>query len=247
MRIELRMIGTGSAFAKTYFNNSALATCNGYTLMIDCGITVPLGLHKMNVPLNDIDGLFITHLHADHVGGLEELLLRLKFQYNKRPALYIAESLIGPLWEHSLKAGMEWGVEGKQTLEDFVRIVPLSPGAAHEIHPGYRLEIVPTKHFPGMKSFAVILNDAVFYSGDTVFDPDLLNAVHARGCPYLLHDCQLEGEGVVHATLAELMTLPEPIQRKTWLMHYGDAMESYIGKTGAMRFLKQHERYTFDG
>ncbi|MDF2718574.1 MAG: beta-lactamase protein, partial [Paenibacillus sp.] len=71
MSMEIRMIGTGQAFAKKYFNNNALVTCNGYTLLIDFGITAPLAMHHMNVPLDAIDGVFVTHLHADHIGGFE--------------------------------------------------------------------------------------------------------------------------------------------------------------------------------
>ncbi len=45
MNLELQMIGTGSAFAKTYFNNNALLTDGAFTLLIDCGVTAPLALH----------------------------------------------------------------------------------------------------------------------------------------------------------------------------------------------------------
>lgn len=245
MSLEIRMLGTGQAFAKNYFNNNALVSCNGYTLLIDFGITAPLAMHRMNVPLDRIDGVFVTHLHADHIGGFEELMLRLKFNYNKKPALFIEERLIAPLWEHSLKGGLEFGANGPQELNDFFHVVPLRVGVPLDIHPGFRLEIWPTRHFPGMPSYSVLINDRLFYSGDTLFDPDLIRAACERGCQYLLHDCQLDGHGLVHATLAELLTLPEAIQQKIWLMHYGDNMEQYIGKTGPMTFMRQHETYTF--
>ncbi|MDF2717719.1 MAG: ribonuclease, partial [Paenibacillus sp.] len=205
----------------------------------------PLAMHHMNVPLDAIDGVFVTHLHADHIGGFEELMLRLKFHYNKKPTLFIEEHLIAPFWEHSLKGGLEFGADRRQSLGDFFHIVPLSVGVPKEIHPGFRLEILPTRHFLDMPSYSVILNDQLFYSGDTVFDPELIRTVHERGCLYLLHDCQLEGHGLVHATLAELLTLPEEIQQKTWLMHYGDNMDHFIGKTGSMTFMIQHKTYSF--
>lgn len=245
MSLEIRMIGTGSAFAKKYFNNNALVTCNGYTLMIDFGITAPLAMYHMNVPLDLIDGVFVTHLHADHIGGFEELMLRLKFNYRKKPSLFIEENLIEPLWNHSLKGGLEFGAEGRQSLDDFFHLVPLKVGVVQDIHPGFTLELLPTKHFLDMPSYSLIINGDLFYSGDTVFDPQLLQAVHERGCSYLLHDCQLDGHGLVHATLAELLTLPEAIQHKLWLMHYGDNMEAFIGKTGPMTFVRQHESYIF--
>lgn len=245
MSIQVRMIGTGSAFAKTYYNNNALVTYGGYTLLIDFGITAPLAMYRMNVPLDRIDGVFVTHLHADHIGGFEELMLRMKFDYNKKPALFMEESLIPAFWDHSLRAGLEYGAGGRQTLSDFVHIVPLKVGKSHDIIPGFRLDIWPTRHFPDMPSFSAIINDRLFYSGDTVFDPELIRFALERGCDYLLHECQLGGQGLFHATLAELLTLPEDVQQKMWLMHYGDDMEAYVGKTGRMSFLRQHEPYDF--
>lgn len=41
MSLQLQMLGTGSAFAKKYFNNNALLGDGSFTLLIDCGITAP--------------------------------------------------------------------------------------------------------------------------------------------------------------------------------------------------------------
>ncbi|MDF2960866.1 MAG: fold metallo-hydrolase, partial [Paenibacillus sp.] len=65
MSLQIQMIGTGSAFSKKFYNNNALAFCNGFTLLIDCGSTAPRALHELNIPLNRIDGLLITHIHSD--------------------------------------------------------------------------------------------------------------------------------------------------------------------------------------
>ncbi|MDF2725216.1 MAG: fold hydrolase, partial [Paenibacillus sp.] len=166
--MEIRMIGTGSAFAKKYFNNNALVTYNGYTLLIDFGITGPLAMYQMNVPLDVIDGVVVTHLHADHIGGFEEMMLRLKFDYHKKPTLFIEQHLIEWLWNHSLRSGLEFGAMGKQSLDDFFHIVPLSVGAAATIQPGFKLELFPTRHFKDMPSYSILFNDQLFYSGDTV-------------------------------------------------------------------------------
>lgn len=248
MQLQLQMIGTGSAFAKKYFNNNALITCNGYTFMIDCGITAPWSLHQMNVPLSSIQGVLITHLHADHIGGLEEYALRMKYVYQIRPTLYIEAGLIEPLWEHSLKAGLNNTVEGPCDLDNYFDIVLLKAGHRSEIQPGLTIELLRTHHYPNMESYSIIMNDHLFYSGDVTFDESmLLHIANNRNCAHILHDCQLEGSGIVHTTLSQLLTLPNEIQRRTWLMHYGDTMPTFIGKTGDMTFLEQHRIYTFSG
>jgi len=246
MNVQIQMIGTGSAFAKKYDNNNALVTCNGYRLLIDCGITAPRALNRLGIPFDHVDGVLITHLHADHVGGLEEFAFQMKYVYQRKPVLYVAEPLQIPLWENTLKGGMENLAENLNGLSSYFHVRPLAEGAATEIHPGLVTELIRTEHIPGKLSYSLILNHGLFYSADIRFNRKLLEwLAEERRCRYILHDCQLAGPETVHATLEQLLTLPETIQRRIYLMHYGDDMEAYVGRTGAMRFLRQGQTYEF--
>lgn len=244
MELQLQMLGTGSAFAKKYYNNSALITSGDRTLLVDCGITAPMAMHELGKRFVDLHGIFVTHLHADHCGGLEEAGLSSYYLHDKKLTLYVPEALIEPLWEHSLKAGM---IDAeRRRLEDYFDVRPVKEGVPIRIMDGLTIEILETRHIPGKKSYSLILNDKLFYSADMVFDRELLDRLYEeRGCRTFLHDCQFVTPGTVHATLEELLTLPEEIQRCLYLMHYGDDMESYVGRTGKMRFLIQGEIYTF--
>ena len=236
------MIGTGSAFSKRYYNNNALVYTDGFTLLIDCGVTAPTSLHQLDKPLSEIDAILITHIHADHVGGLEEFAFRMKFQYDRKPVLYIAESLVQPIWENTLKGGLvqnEW-----QELEDFFEVRPLQAGVPAQLAPGLTVELMETPHIPGKQSYSVYINDHFFYSADMRFHPSLLGSlIKQRGCNVIFHDCQLQSPGIVHASLEELLTLPEWIQERIWLVHYADDRNDYIGRTGNMQFLDQHQVY----
>ncbi|MEI7027877.1 MBL fold metallo-hydrolase [Paenibacillus sp. y28] len=240
------MLGTGSAFAKKYFNNNALVSYNGFRLLIDLGVTGSLSLHQLGIGMDKIDAVLITHLHADHIGGLEEYAYQMKFVYGRKPRLYVPDVLIRPLWENSLRGGLEHDTEGPQTMSDYFEVIPVYPGTPVAFRGGLTVEAVRTTHVPGKPSFSLFLNGSIFYSCDIIFDRSLLQHVHQeRACHTILHDCQLSSPGVVHASLDELLTLPDELQEKIWLMHYGDTMEAFIGKTGKMRFLRQHEAYTF--
>jgi hypothetical protein len=46
----------------------------------------------------------------------------------------------------------------------------------------------------------------------------------------IFHDCQFYTGGV-HTSLDELITLPEEIRRKTYLVHYGDNFKDFIQKS----------------
>lgn len=74
----LRFLGVGAAFAGRELGQSnMLLESNGKRLLIDCGNRIQdmledhAGISKKE--LHQIDGVYISHVHADHVGGLEYL------------------------------------------------------------------------------------------------------------------------------------------------------------------------------
>jgi glyoxylase-like metal-dependent hydrolase (beta-lactamase superfamily II) len=239
------MLGTGSAFAKKFYNNNALLETEGGVLLVDCGVTAPKALHDLGKPFDVIDAVLISHIHADHIGGLEELAFQMKFKYKRKPRLFIAENLVNILWEHSLRGGLEQ--DGNHSLDDYFDVRPLKPGVPAELLPGLKAELIPTRHIPNKSSYSFLFNDEFFYSADMVFSPELLtHLVKDRGVKIIFHDCQLFSPGEVHADLASLLTLPEEIQRITYLMHYGDDQPEYAGRTGHMRFVEQGKVYVIE-
>ncbi|MNI10551.1 ribonuclease Z [compost metagenome] len=243
MTLRLQMLGTGGAFAKKYYNNNGLLYADDFTLLIDCGITAPISLHQLGISLTEIDAILITHIHGDHVGGLEEFAFRMKYEFGRKPILYISEKLMEPLWENTLKGGMSQ--DTITSIEDIFEVRTLKEGIVNPISPGLQMEIIQTPHIAGKPSYSLYLNNEIFYSADMIFQPELLkHLVHERHCRKIFHEVQLIGPGAVHTTLDELLSLPPDIRRMIMLMHYNDNMEEFIEKAGEMKFLRQHEVYT---
>lgn len=235
--MKITMIGTGNAFAKTYYNNNALVETEHIKLLIDCGITLPHALYQSGRTFADLDGVLISHIHADHIGGLEELAFQMMYTYARKPTLYIAEPLIEPLWNHSLRGGL---VQGElDTIDCFFNVVPLQPEADIQFATDLKIKLLQTEHIKNKDSYSFVINDKFFYSADMTFNPKLLYELYAAGVQTFYHDCQLEGRGDVHTTLDELLSLPLELQSKIKLMHYGDTIGNYIGKTGAMEIVEQ--------
>ncbi len=237
------MLGTGSAFAKTYYNTNALFYTDQHTLLLDCGLTAPRSLYKLDKSIDDIDALLISHIHADHIGGMEEFAFRMKYTFGRKPLLFVPEPLVDALWETSLKGGLTQ--DESASLSDYFDVRRIQPNVKTELLPWFAVEPMQTAHIPNKKSYSYLINDTFFYSADLIFHPELLRQLIDRGCQTIFHDCQLKPPGVVHTTLEELQTLPLDIQERIWLMHYDDTKPQYEGHTGVMRFVEQHKRYSF--
>lgn len=268
--LTLTFLGVGSAFAKRNFQSNALVevwssdpqqqSAPDDTLLIDFGATGPLALHALKerpgfeylnqggrIAYSAIRNVFITHLHGDHVGGLEELAVvtryasRLKSGGRRsRPRLIADESILATLWEQCLRGGLGVHSEGVATLEDYFEVIalhapPVAGPASFTLLERYELLPIRTDHIRIQRrydwpSFGLLLrdrqtNETVVYSGDTRFDPDGLGPL-LRDAKTIFHEVHLEEPpDPVHTMLNELRTLPESTRKKTFLYHFSDCWD----------------------
>jgi len=112
--MKIQFAGTGSAFTipepdengKIDFNkcdwqsNAVVISESGKKLLIDCGGDARFSLAEIGIKANDIDAIYISHLHADHIGGMEWLAFSTYFNPTAdRPKLYCSHTLMEPLWD----------------------------------------------------------------------------------------------------------------------------------------------------
>ena len=97
------------------------------SLLIDAGSDIRFSLNKLHLTYLDIRNIYISHLHADHIGGLEWLALTTYFdpRYENKPNLYISEHLVRDLWEKSLSGGLSTLQTEQASLEHFFNVKPL--------------------------------------------------------------------------------------------------------------------------
>lgn len=265
--LTLTFLGVGSAFAKRNLNSNALI--EGWakgpaeqgspddSVLIDFGTTGPKALHQIKDQVGfqylDQNGLInypairrvlITHLHADHIGGLEEMALMTRFglaeassQEERRLELIGTADVLSSLWEHSLKGGLGASEGRPAKLKDYFTV-----RTVHERGKGtpdririierYEISLFRTHHIQmtgplDWPSYGLLIADpetgeTVVFSGDTQFDPQGLGNMLAHA-GMVFHDVQLEdSESPVHAPMSALRTLPEEIRRKMILYHFAD-------------------------
>ncbi len=265
--LSLYFIGTGSAFVKSLFQNNVIVVKGNQHLVIDCGTRCMEGLNTVNISAVELKNFLITHTHADHIGGLEEVMLTNRYVAHQRPRMILTETFEKILWNQSLRGGSAWSeCHQGEPLEfhDFWQVLrpTLASGMPRETW-SYRLGeldlLMPrTCHIPDSAqswrdsfwSCAVILDRRILFTSDTRYDPELILAFdRLLNLEIIFHDCQFFTGGV-HASLAEISQLPPKIKAKTLLMHYGDTWRDYqdaVKAAGFLGFARQGHTYSFPG
>ena len=88
--MRLTMIGCGDAFgAGGRLQTSFHVRSAGSTFLIDCGVTSLIGMRRLGLQPNDIDTVFVSHLHGDHFGGLPWLLVDAIYVSNRTRPLIV--------------------------------------------------------------------------------------------------------------------------------------------------------------
>jgi ribonuclease Z len=84
MRVTL--LGTGTPFPNTArFGSAILVEVAAKKLLFDCGRGVVIRLTQGGASPKEIDGLFLTHLHSDHIVGIPDLWLTGWFLGRSKP------------------------------------------------------------------------------------------------------------------------------------------------------------------
>jgi len=263
-QLGILFVGSGSAFTKKNYQNNVLIVKGDDHIMIDCGTRAPEALSRLGRPVSDIRNFYITHSHADHVGGLEEVMLVNRYITRSKPHIFIPPHYQTLLWEHSLRGGAEPNErhEGEGLgFEDFwvphrPTERPDLPREATEIQVGgINLKTFRTRHFPEQASswedssysVGLIIDDCVLFTGDTQYDEELIMTMDELYSPEVIfHDVQFFTGGI-HAGIKEINGLPRHIRDRMYLMHYPDSWRDHAdeAKRHGMRFVKQWVFYEF--
>lgn len=146
------MLGTASAMPVPDRNPSAQAlSVHGRYFLVDCGEGAQRSMVRFGVPLQRIDSVFITHVHGDHVYGLDGFLSTLAMGGRQAPLDIYGPRNLGPMLKFFLSYN-EWiGFE--------LRFHPLEMKAPEVIMETKSLQVLalPLKH--GVDTYGYIFRE----------------------------------------------------------------------------------------
>lgn len=108
--MTLRFFGAGGAFSRRYGTTCSMITLSdGDRWLIDCGRQAPDQIHDAGMCWHDFVGQIITHVHGDHVFGLEDFAFqRFFFSHGEivatleggpRPKMIAHSAVVEEIWQ----------------------------------------------------------------------------------------------------------------------------------------------------
>jgi ribonuclease Z len=158
MDLDVLFVGTaGSAPSARRGLPATLVRRGGDRLLFDCGEGTQRQLVR-SIGLVELEEVFLTHFHADHVLGLPGMIKTFSLRQRERPL-----TVYGPRGLQQLFRLLQ-PIVGRPTFP--LELVELSPNDELE-RDGYRLAAYETDHSPGSIGYALVEDPR-----PGAFDPD---------------------------------------------------------------------------
>ena len=263
--LSLFFVGTGSAFSKENFQNNVIFIKGKNHILIDCGTLCPLAISQYGIDISSVENIFLTHSHADHIGGMEEVAFTDYYSKKERPVVVIDDKYKKILWNQSLRGGLGYSKTFSGKVMDFddffIQQKPVR--VRHGKHwykqaliggkNGIDLKIFDTAHSNArdaqgriFRSCGVIVDDRILFTGDTKFNREQLDSLLSDfDIEWIFHDaCSKKNE--VHASYDELNRLPADVKKKIYLCHCDEKLlKADVKADGFAGFAKRGVYYNF--
>jgi len=193
--VRVTLLGTGNPRpAISRFGPSILVEAGKHALLFDCGRGATQRVYQLGVPFNDVDALFLTHLHSDHTVGIPDLWLTGWVMGRKVPLRAWGPAGTTEMMRH-LEDAYAFDVHIRRDVDEQlpaagaqIEAHDVEPGAVFE-RDGVEVAAFPVDHGVVKPALGYRVNFAghsVVLSGDTRVSESLIR--NAQGTDVLIHE-----------------------------------------------------------
>jgi ribonuclease BN (tRNA processing enzyme) len=246
--MQISVIGCGDAFgAGGRLQTSFYVRSRSSQFLIDCGATTLVGMRRLGLSPNDIETVFVTHLHGDHFGGLPWLLIDAKYvSHRTRPLVVTGPKgiearfivLAEALYPNSSRAARDFDLvfveyeEGQQIEIQGVTVTPFE-----------------VRHPSGATPYALRFETddrVVAFTGDTGWVEKLLDV--ARDADLYITECFQYDETVpLHLDYKTINANYDKLGAKQILLtHMGEGMLAELERVDTSRYMISEDGMILD-
>ncbi len=228
--MQFQFLGCGDAFGTGgRFNTCFCVTHDVGRYLIDFGASSLIAMRKLSIDPNSIDTIFLTHLHADHFGGLPSLILDCQFYSRREKKLTIAGP---PGLKDRLQNLREELFPGSTSKEPKfeLELIEYQVGNSQTVN-GITLTPLEVSHHSGAPSCGVRLEHEgriIAYTGDSAWTEVLADL--ARDADLFICECYgYENPIPGHLSYNEILTHKDEFKAKRLVLtHMGP--ETYANR-----------------
>lgn len=241
MKDEIVLLGTkgGPAIRQGgAMPTASLLRLGGRTILIDCGIGASRSVVEAGTSLLEIDAIFITHLHSDHVVELGPLIYTAWTTGLNRPLPIYGPAGTEDYWQNFLKAmdfdrAIRLEDEGRPEISDMVKLHALEDGWEAEVA-GISARALRVDHPPVADCFALRFGQggkSAVFSADTCYFPPLGD--FAAGADVLVH------EAMLNAGIDKLVSRTEGAGRLREHLHASHTPAADVGRIASAAMVRR--------
>ena len=179
---------------------STLIHVNGKNLLVDAGLGVSRSICDQGITLNEIDAIFITHMHSDHYLELGPLIHTAWVAGRVIPLPIYGPKRLKHYWRAFLSSMVDdirlrVEDEGRINLEELTKFHSLENGGSYQLS-DTKIRVIRNVHPPIKDSFAIRFEcgkSVIVLSGDTAYMPEMID--FADKADLLIHEVMLS-EGI---------------------------------------------------
>ena len=211
---------------------SAIVRYQGARILIDCG--PDFRTQMLRASDDNLDAVLLTHIHFDHVAGLDDLRA---YCFEKPMPLYARADVLMNLHKRIPYCFAENPYPGVPQFEEHV-IDDDTPFLVE----GVRVEPIPVRHYK-LSILGFHIGPLAYITDAKTIDDEVVDSL--KGVPLLVINSLRQGQHISHMCLDETLAIIERVKPgRALLIHMSDCMGLHADSPS---FLPQGVELAYDG